>query len=82
MHLPGDGGEGHRVAWEMSSTGEGLGTERSSELRRVERSCIGDPRELVLGEKNVTILLGIAGLCGEEFWPWTGGSALRSWLSS
>lgn len=56
----------------MSSMGEGLGTGRSSYLRQAERSCIGDSKELVLGKKNVDILLGIAGLCGKEPWPWTG----------
>lgn len=41
-------------------------------MRQAERSCIDDSKKLVLGEKNVDILLGIAGLCGEELWPQTG----------
>lgn len=54
----------------MSSLGEGLGPGGSSELRQAERSCLGDSEEeLVLGEKTVNVLLGIAGLCGEELWP-------------
>lgn len=57
-------------SYETSSLGEGLGPGGSSELRQAERSCLGDSEEeLVLGEKTVNVLLGIAGLCGEELWP-------------
>lgn len=75
MSLPGGVG-GSRAAYEKPSITESLGTGESLESKQAERIYRGDSRELVLGEKSVNILLGMAGPCGER------ALALQSWLCS